>query len=301
MADEVKTQRWLRMVLGVVALLAVAFRATAMIVQEGRAVLVTRFGRPVEAATNPGLHWKLPWPVDQATWIDMRRRIYEGGHTEMLTRDKKNVIVRLFVVWRVADVLRFTQAIGNETAADGKLDGLLTNAVISTLGGHDLAALVSTNPQDLQMDQIESELLQDTAPLAQHSYGVAVEQIRIERITLPEENVTAVFDQMRAERGQYAARFQAEGEREAGLIRSQATLEAARINARGTEEVARIKGEATAAAARIYAQAHRHNPKLYRFVRSLESLHKVVNGSSTLILRTDSEPFSLLESSKMSR
>jgi membrane protease subunit HflC len=213
----------------------------------------------------------------------------------MLTRDKKNIIARAFVVWRVGDPLAFTQAVGNQNDAEGKLDGLLTNAEIGTLGGHDLSALVSTNPADLQVDAIESELLASAAPLALRSYGVAIEQIRLERISLPEENVRAVFDQMRAERRQFAAKFDAEGELEAARIRSEAELEAARIRAKATEEQARIRGQSAAEVAKIYAAAHRIDPGLYRFTRSLESLDKLVTGNSTLILRTDSEPFSLLE------
>jgi membrane protease subunit HflC len=278
------------------ALAAIAFYATALVVHEGEAVLLTRFGRPLRAATQPGLHWKLPWPVDRAILLDMRRRVYETGHTEMLTRDKKNIIVRTFVVWRVGDALAFTQAIGDQGNAEGKLDGLLTNAAIGTLGGHDLSALVSTDPNDLQVDAIEAELLASTAPVALRSYGVAIEQIRVERVALPEENVTAVFEQMRAERRQFAAKFQAEGEREASRIRSEAELEAAQIRARGAEEEARIRGEAAAEVAKIYAAAHRSDPSLYRFTRSIESLDKLVTAKTSLILRTDSEPFSLLQS-----
>jgi membrane protease subunit HflC len=295
MAGEVKSQGWLRIVVGTAALLAIAFQATALVVHEGQAVLVTRFGRPQGADTQAGLHWKLPWPIDEASWLDMRRQVYEGGHTEMLTRDKKNVIVRTFVVWRIADVLGFTQAIGDQREADGKLDGLLTNAAIATLGKHDLSALVSTNPDDLQVDQIESELLADTAPVARGTYGVEIEQIRLERIALPEENVTAVFEQMRAERHQYAAKFRAEGEQEASRIRSEADLEAARIQAEGDEQAARIRGEAAAQVAKTYADAHRVDPDLYRFTRSLESLGKLVTNNTTLVLRTDAEPFSLLQ------
>jgi membrane protease subunit HflC len=278
------------------ALAAIIFDATAVIVQEGQAALITRFGRPLRVATQPGLHWKLPWPIDRASLLDLRRRVYETGHTEMLTRDKKNIIARTFVVWRIGDVLAFTQAIGGETGAEGKLDGLLTNAAIGTLGEHDLSALVSTNPGDLQVDQIESELLASTAPLALRSYGVAIEQIRLERIALPEANVAAVFEQMRAERRQFAAKFRAEGELEASRIRSEAELEAARISAKGAEEEARIRGESAAKVAKIYGDAHGINPDLYRFTRSLESLDKLVTGSTSLILRTDSEPFSLLQS-----
>jgi membrane protease subunit HflC len=107
--------------------------------------------------------------------------------------------------------------------------------------------------------------------------------------------VTAVFEQMRAERRQFAATFRAQGELEAGRIRSEAELEAAQIRAKGAEEQARIRGESAAAVAKTYGDAHRVDPDLYRFTRSLESLGKLVTGNTTLILRTDSEPFSLLQ------
>jgi membrane protease subunit HflC len=291
----VSTQQRLRAVVGTVALAAIVFYATAVVVKEGQAVLITRFGRPLRAATQAGLHWTLPWPIDQRSLLDMRRRVYETGHTEMLTRDKKNIIARTFVVWRIGDPLAFTQAIGAEGGAEAKLDGLLTNAAIGTLGGHDLSALVSTNPADLRVDQIEAELLASTAPVALRSYGVSIEQIRLERVALPEENVTAVFEQMRAERRQFAAKFDAEGEQEASRIRSEAELEAARIRAKGAEEQARIRGQAAAAVAKTYADAHRIDPELYRFTRSLDALDKLVTGNTSLILRTDSEPFSLLQ------
>ena len=300
MGDPVRTQRGLRAVVGTLALAAIFFNATAVVVREGQAWMITRFGRPLRAAIQPGLHWKLPWPIDGAALLDMRRRVYETGHTEMLTRDKKNIIARTFVVWRVGDPLAFTQAVGiggdTATRAEDKLDGLLTNAAIGTLGGHDLSALVSTNPADLQVDQIESELLASTAPVAQRNYGVTVEQIRLERIALPEENVRAVFDQMRAERRQFAAKYEAEGDLEASRIRSEAMLEAAHIRAKADEEAARIRGESAAEIAKPYADAHRVDPELYRFTRSLDSLSKVVGGNTSLILRTDSEPFSLLQS-----
>src|SRR6202790_2677547 len=286
-----RAQRWLRAVVGTLALAAIFFSATAVVVKEGEAVLIARFGRPLRAATQAGLHWKLPWPIDARTTLDMRRRVYETGQTEMLTRDKKNIIARTFVVWRIGDPLAFSQAIGNQGAAEGKLDGLMTNAAIGTLGGHDLSALVSTNPRDLQVDQIESELLASTAPMALRNYGVTIEQIRLERIALPEENVAAVFEQMRAERRQFAAKFEAEGEREASRIRSEAELEAARIRAKGAEEQARIRGQSAAQVAKTYADSHRVNPELYRFTRSLDSLDKVISGNTSLILRPATDPF----------
>jgi modulator of FtsH protease HflC len=295
---QITRQRWLRAIVGILALVAVALYSCAVIVREGEVVLITRLGSPVRTTTESGLHWKFPWPVDQTITVDMRARIYETGHTEMLTRDKKNVIARAFVVWRVGDPLRFSQAVGTDPQAETKLDGLLTNAAISTLGAHDLSALVSTKAEDLQVDAIERELVAATEGIAASQYGIAITQIRLERISLPEENVTAVFGQMRAERRQYATKYKAEGEREAAQIQSEAELEAAKIRAKGTEEAARITGESAAAVAKTYADAHRVDAELYRFTRSIEALDKLVTGNTSLVLRTDSEPFSLLQGSR---
>ena len=226
----------------------------------------------------------------------MRRRVYETGQTEMLTRDKKNIIARTFVVWRIGDPLAFTQAIGNQGGAEAKLDGLLTNAAIGTLGGHDLSALVSTNPSDLQVDQIESELLASTAPVALRNYGVTIEQIRLERIALPEENVTAVFEQMRAERRQFAAKYRG-GRR----TRSQPHPIGGGTRS-GSYPRQRRRRDRRASAANQRRRWPRPmptrtavDPDLYRFTRSLDSIDKLVTGNTSLILRTDSEPFSLLQ------
>src|SRR6202166_1160756 len=100
---------------------------------------------------------------------------------------------------------------------------------------------------------------------------------------------------MRAERRQFAAKFDAEGEQAASRIRSEAELEAARIRSKGAEEQARIRGESAAQVAKTYADAHRVNPELYRFTRALDALDKLITANTSLILRTDSEPFSLLQ------
>jgi membrane protease subunit HflC len=213
----------------------------------------------------------------------------------MLTRDKKNVILLSYVVWRIEDPLLYYQSVGSIEAGDSKLDGLVTNAKISVLGGYDLSALVSTKSEDLKTGEIEAAILEDVSKNASEKYGVLIEEVGFERLSLPESNTRFVFDQMRAERKQYAARYRAEGEREAQSIRSNTMLEVAKIRAEASEQAARIRGEAEAEAARIYAEAHSVDPAFYRFTRSLDSLEKILNKRSQIVLRTDSAPFNLLE------
>lgn len=295
---EAGPMRAVRMALGLGAVVVLILYATAFINREGEATLVRRLGKPVRVDVDPGLHLKLPWPIDQASVVDTRTRVFETAHTEMLTRDKRNVVLLTTAVWRVEDPLTYYKAVGGVDAAEIKLDGLITNAKIAVMGRYDLAALVSTDVSTLQVDAIEAELLENTAPTALAQYGIALEQVGVTRLALPEENVRYVFKQMRAEREQFAARYKAEGQEEADRIRSETDLEAARIRAEGSEAAARIRGDAEAEAAGIYAEAHRMDPELYRFLRSLETMDKVVGEQTVVVLRTDSEPFELLKDSR---
>ena len=285
----------IRYIIGGVILLGMAFFAFSWQVREGTVAIRLRLGRPVDVVQDAGLHWRLPWPVDQVVVIDGRKRVLKTRHTEMLTRDKKNVILLTYVVWRVADPLRFYQSLGSIEGADAKLDGLVTNAKLSVLGGYDLSALVSTKAEDLKADEVRSAILEDVVSKAGEKYGVQIEEVGFERLSLPEGNTKFVFDQMRAERKQYAARYRAEGQREADAIRSKTKLEVAQIRAEGKEKAAQIRGEAEAEAARIYSDAHSADPGFYRFTRSLESLGTMLGGQSSIVLRTDSPPFDLLE------
>ncbi len=281
--------------LGGFILLGLAFYAFTWQLRAGAVAIRLHLGRAVDVVDKAGLHGKLPWPVDQIVFLDGRKRLLKTRHTEMLTRDKKNVILLSYVVWQISDPLRFYQSVGSVEGADTKLDGLVTNAKISVLGGYDLSALVSTNAEDLKTKEIEAAILANVETNAIEKYGVRIDEVGFERLSLPESNTRFVFEQMRAERRQYAARYRAEGEREAEAIRSSTMLEVATIRAEANEKAAKIRGEAEAEAARIYAEAHSVDPSFYQFTRSLESMDKVMSKKSHVVLRTDSPPFQLLQ------
>jgi membrane protease subunit HflC len=263
-------------------------------VREGQVGVVTRFGAPRAVWREAGLHVKWPWPVEQVWTIDARRRLFNSRFAETLTRDKKNIVLRTFVVWSVGEPLTFLQAVGDLASAEDRLDGLVTNAKNAVLGRYELVALASTDPSRLQIPQIETDILSDVRATARQRFGVEVHQIGLKQLGLPPETVPFVFDQMRTERRQFAARYRAEGEREAAALRSQTDLDAAKIRAEGTQKAAQIRARAEAQAASIYAEAQGRDPELYQFLRSLDSLKTLLGRRTTVILRTDAAPFTLL-------
>ena len=288
----------LRMIVGALVLLALCYGAFTTTVSEMTSVIVMRMGKPQRVLEKSGLHWKLPWPLEEGVEIDRRRRTFQTQHTEMLTKDKKNVVLMSFVIWSVDDPLKMFQSIGSIEQVDGKLNGLITNAKIGVLGKYDLSALASTNPEEIQVTKIEEELLALTQDLAKTQYGIALHHVGFSRLSLPKENISAVFRQMKEERQKYAIEFRGKGEQAASQIRTDTDAQVALLRAQMTEEVAQIQGEAQAQAAEIYANAHRQDPDLYEFIRSLQTLEEVIGPKSVLILRTDAEPFNILVNGK---
>ena len=263
-------------------------------VVEGTNAVVTRFGDPVRALREAGLAWKWPWPIERVHTIDVRRRLYNSPFTATLTRDQKNVILLTYAVWRVDDPQLFLQSLGTPEAAEMKLAGMAAASKNFHLGRYDLAALVSTTPGEIKTEEIEQAILGDVAPSARDKFGVVVEQVGIKRIAYPEENITTVLAQMRAERRAEAGKIRAEGEREAQQIRDEVLVKCEGVRRQGREESGKILGQSEKEAADIYAQAHRLDPDFYRFWRSLQAIKKTLGSQATVILRTDQGFFDVL-------
>ncbi|MEO1366252.1 MAG: protease modulator HflC, partial [Acidobacteriota bacterium] len=226
----------LRIAIGSVVVFVILLSSIAFSVRERHTGLVMRFGELVRVESEPGLHWKLPWPIEKLVVIDGRQRVFDTRHSEMLTRDKKNVILLSYASWQVADMELFYKAVGTLAEGEKKLDGIVTNAKIGVLGRYDLSALVSTEPEELQTDAIEAEILASVQESARSKYGIDVDQVGFKRLSLPEGNIESVFSQMRTERAKVAAGFRAQGERDAAVLRSETDLEVAQVLAAAREE-----------------------------------------------------------------
>ncbi len=260
-------------------------------VSEGNHAIVTRFGRPVREIHEAGFYWKYPWPIEQFHPIDVRLRYFNSPFTATFTRDRKNVVLMTYVVWRVDDPLLFFQSLGAPEAAEQKLDGMIAAAKNFHMGNYDLTALVSTADSAIQADKIEAAILDTVRGPALEKFGIAIEQVGIKRIAFPQENMAAVLEQMRAERRAEAGELRAKGKKESQRIRDEGLVKAEQILRTGRKEAGKILGRAEKEAAEIYAQAHQLDPDFYRFWRSMQVVKKVLNSKATVILRNDQEPF----------
>src|SRR6202140_1603193 len=132
---------------GGVAFLILSY-LTFFSVRETEFVLVTQFGRPVRTVTEAGLNAK--WPFQTAIYFDRRLRTYNPRPSEFLTRDKKNIVIENYVVWKIQDPDRFVQTVGDAAAAEMRLHDIIWSGLAAALGTHDLEALVGTAPDQVQ-------------------------------------------------------------------------------------------------------------------------------------------------------
>ena len=289
-------RRNLRYAVAALILAGAVASACLVVIHPGEAVVVTRFGDPVRVLTEPGLAWRLPPPVEATVRVDLRLRTTASGLQDVGTRDGLRVLVQAFVAWQVpADgerIRQFLRAVRNEpdNAAE-QLRSFVVSSLETTVSRFELSALVNTDPAKVEIGSLEKLLRQRVEAQVLNVYGIAIAEVGLERLTLPNETLSATVNRMRAERQTVATQRVAEGQRAAAEIRSNADRDARIVTANARAEAADIEAKARVEAAEIYARAYRSDPKLYTLLRSLDTLDAVVGDNTRLILRTDAAPF----------
>jgi membrane protease subunit HflC len=291
--------RYGRFAIAFLIVAAAVVSACAVLVAPGQAIVVTRFGDPVNVLTEPGLAWKMPAPVESTIDVDLRLRTTSSGLQDVGTRDGLRILVQAYVAWQVpaqADRIRqFLRAVRNQPdVAAQQLRSFVGSSLEITAASFDLANLVNTDPSKVQLAELEQRLRERIDEQALKVYGVTIRQVGIERLTLPTETLNATVARMRAERETVAAERQAEGQRAAAEIASNADRDARILRAKAKTEAANIDAKSRLQAADIYGQAYNSAPDLYMLLRSLDTLDTVVGANTRLILRTDAAPFRVL-------
>jgi membrane protease subunit HflC len=298
-AANQRGRRAIRMVFAAVILAGAVVVSSQIMVSDGQAVVVTRFGDPLRVLTRPGLAWKVPAPIDGTITVDLRLRTTSSGLEDVGTRDGLRILVQTFLAWRVAPdpahIRQFLRAAGNNPdEAARQLRSFVGSALQITASDFDLADLVNTDPAKVRLSAFEQQLQTNVAQQVLDIYGVQIEQVGVQRLSLPSETLAATVARMRAERETVAAQRAAEGLRVAAQIRSDAARDARITIADAQSDAAAIEAQSREKAAQIYAASYARDPQLYILLRSLDTISAVIGPRTRLILRTDAAPFNVL-------
>jgi len=275
-------------ILALIVLGIIIVYTTVFVVDETEQVVVLQFGKPVRTIQEPGLHFKLPVPFQNTVVFDDRLLEYDVPPEEILSKDKKTLIVDNYVRWRIKDPLLFLQTVQAIPNAVTRLDDIVYSKLRQVLGTHNMSEIITEN-RELIMNQVTAA--SDTAT---DDYGIDVVDVRIKRVDLPQENEKSIYARMDAERKRQANRFRSEGEEEAKKIRALTDKEKTVILAEAYKQAEEIKGEGDAKAVDIYAQTFSSDPDFYEFMRILEAYQKIIDDKTTLVLPADSKLFEML-------
>ena len=273
-------------------ILAVVGFSSIFIVDETQQVVILQLGKPVKTVTEPGLNVKLPFPFQEKITFDDRLLEYDSPPEEILSKDKKSLIVDNYVRWKIVDPLQFLKTVQAIPTAKSRMDDIVYSELRRELGTHDMVEIITENREEI-MDIVTRQ-----SNAATLSYGISVVDVRIRRVDLPAENEESIYARMEAERKRQANKFRSEGEEEAQKIRAATDRDKTIILADAYKEAEKIRGEGDAKAVQVYARSYSADPKFYEFVRTLDTYKKVVDDKTTLVLPSGSKLFKLLMDGK---
>lgn len=309
-----RIEKWIPIAVAVIIGLIV-LSSTFYTVDETQQVVITEFGEVVgKPITKAGLYVKKPF-IQKVNYFDKRLLIWDGKATQVPTSDKKYIWVDITARWRIVDVLKFLQSVGNKRSAQARLDDIIDSATRDQITAHPLYEIVRNSNREFVTAEVAVEereeigkvekgrevitrgILKEAAKLTPQ-YGIELVDVRIKRINYVEQVREKVYNRMISERKRVAEEYRSEGRGEAAKIEGMREKEFQSITSKAYRKAQIIKGEADAKATKIYAEAYSKAPEFYSFLKTLETYQKSLSGDSVIILTTDSELYRYLKSAK---
>jgi membrane protease subunit HflC len=235
---------------------------------------------------------KVPF-IQNVVFYDSRIQGLETSALEVTPLDDRRLIVDAFARWRIADVEQFRRAVGvgGMSAAEQRLESILTANVREALGSVRSEAVLSADRVGL-MNRIR-----DASIIEARDLGVTIIDVRLKRADLPEQNLTATFERMKAEREREAADERARGNEAAQRLRAQADRTAIEIVSEAERDANIVRGEADAERNRVLAEAYSGDQEFFSFLRSMEAYKSSLTGeNATFMVEPDSAFFDYLAS-----
>ena len=262
-------------------------------VREPESVLVTTFGKPTRQIQKPGLYFKLPPPINNIYRFDCRLRVFDADFAETTTKGNDSILVHTYIVWRIADPLKFLNSVGSVTEAENKLHSQLNNAQNNVIGRYYFSDFVNSDKSRIQIVKIQQEMLESLSKEVGDTYGIKIEDLGIKQLKVPADVTKGVFERMRSERNRKTVSTIQEGQSIAVKIKSDANSLATELLAAAEARAKTIMGQGDAEAAQYY-QMLEADPSLAIFLRDIEALQEILGQRSTYFISTDKWPFSIL-------
>lgn len=183
-----------------ILILGILFFGSFYSVRESDAAVLQTFGR-YSGTVGPGLHFKLPWPIQTVSILPVERtqkielgyyQDEEGAyHSDidnslMITGDMNVVNIDFFLEWKISDPVKYLFESENPTEV---LRNLLTSSARSVVGTKDIDDTLTTGK--FQIESEVEEIL--SAKLTENDIGIQILNVKVNDSEPPTEEVSKAF------------------------------------------------------------------------------------------------------------
>ena len=253
--------------------------------------IVLQFQEYKETISKPGLYFKIPL-IQEVRFFTKMLLVLDAPPADIITKDKKTMVLDNFSMWRIKDPLLFLQTLQSERAGESRLDDIIKSELRVELGTHNLIDVVT-----ITREEIMAKVTQEANNKATE-YGIEVLDVRIKRADLPEDNAQKVYNRMRSERERIAKKYRSEGAEEATKIRAGTDKEKVILIAQAYRKEQEIRGNGDARATKIYADAYNRDREFYAFMRSMQAYKNSLQTGTTVLLSESSDFLKYLNKSR---
>lgn len=252
---------------------------------ETERAVVLQMGNPLYEVSNAGLHVKAPWPIQSAKVLEKRLIFYNANPREVITRDKKTMMVDTFSYFQIENGIRFMQGTFTEQKAQARVDDSIYSEMRNELSTKDFEDILTTHRVGIM------ETVTTRADRRLEEYGLRTSLVRMNKADLPAQNKGSVYGRMISERQRQAKQYRSEGDEEAMKIRADTDKEITILLSAATRDAQKARGDGDAEATRLYNEAYGRDPEFFRTYRGLEAAKKALGGGGDIrIIQDGTEP-----------
>lgn len=274
---------------------ALLARTCLYTVNEREYALVFMLGELKSVVSTPGLHVKLPSPLQNVVYLDKRILTIDTPAADLVqTSEKKNLMIDSYVKWRINDPRRYWVSFqGSERAADDRMSALLRDVLNQVVNRRTVNDITSSD-RARAMAEISEALQKRVSDL-----GIEVVDVRLKRVDFTPEISESVYRRMEAERKRVASEERSKGAAEAEKIKADADRQRTVVLAEAYRDAQNIKGSGDVQANELYAKAFSKDPEFAKFYRSLDAYRQSFNKpQDMMVVDPSSEFFDYLKNSR---
>jgi membrane protease subunit HflC len=276
----------------IIGVLAIVLASSSMFtVNMTQTAILLELQKPKKIIKEPGLYFKIPF-IQKVKYFSKQLLDNDSPPAEVITKDKKNLLIDNFTVWKIVDPLKFLETVRNVRGAEARLDDILFSELRVEIGTHRLIDIV-TETREVIMEKVTAEANKNAS-----EYGIEIVAVRIKRTDLPPEIANSIFNRMRTERERIAKEYRSEGREEATKIRAETDKEKTILIADAYKKEQEVRGEGDGISTKIYADAFQKDSKFYTFMRSMEAYKNSLKTDTTILLSKESDFLEFLNDSK---